>query len=103
MNTFRNILIASTAFGAGLQSAFAKCMLNGVEIPCSQISPVLWAIPIVMGIIGLLFFVFWLWMLIDAIKNEKENKLVWVLVILFLNLLGALIYYFAAKRKRIAK
>lgn len=39
--------------------------------------------------------VFWIWMLLDAIKHcpGRENlKLVWVLVILLTNILGAVLY-----------
>lgn len=45
-------------------------------------------------------FVFWIWMLIDAATREFEkdiDKVVWILVIVFLNLLGALIYYLVVK------
>jgi len=53
-------------------------------------------------VIGLLLFVFWIWMLIDAIKNpalSNTEKIVWVLVILFLHFLGAVIYFFAGRRR----
>jgi len=49
---------------------------------------------------GLLAFVFWIWMLIDAIKNpslDGTQRIVWVLVIVFLHALGALIYFFAGR------
>ncbi len=52
--------------------------------------------------LALLAVVFWIWMLIDAIQNPALNgteKVVWVLVILFLHFLGALIYYFVGRRK----
>ena len=59
------------------------------------------------GIIGLILFalasIFWLWMLIDAITNAALNgteKLIWVLVVLFLHLLGALLYFFVARGGR---
>ena len=45
-------------------------------------------------------FVFWLWMLIDCLKRNFKNdieKVVWVLVMIFLHLLGAIIYYFVVK------
>lgn len=100
MKLLRTGLITILAFLAGIQSAFAACTLNGQEIPCGEIPGWVWAIPIVAGVIGIFGFIFWLWMLIDAIKNEKENKTMWVLLIIFLNFLGALIYYFVAKRKR---
>lgn len=50
--------------------------------------------------------VFWLWMLIDCLKRQDDKfaiggnnaKLIWVLVIIFTGLIGALIYYFLIKR-----
>ena len=51
-------------------------------------------------IAGILLFVFWIWMIIDCAKRnfKKENeKIVWILVIVLLNVLGATIYYFAVK------
>jgi hypothetical protein len=69
--------------------------------------------PIFLGGLGILFillivvvavalFAFWLWMLIDALRNKAltdNEKLVWVLVIVFLHFLGALIYFFVARSK----
>ena len=52
--------------------------------------------------LGLLAFVFWIWMLIDAIKNpglSSTERIVWVLVIIFLHFLGALIYFFAGRSR----
>jgi hypothetical protein len=55
------------------------------------------------GLIGLLLTIFWLWMLIDAVTSSSiqgTEKIVWVLVILFTHILGALIYYFVARGGR---
>jgi hypothetical protein len=54
------------------------------------------------GIIALLMFVFWIWMLIDAIKNKgltDGEKIGWVLAIVFLHIIGSLIYYFIGRPK----
>jgi hypothetical protein len=54
------------------------------------------------GVIGLLCSVFWLWMLIHAISNKNltdGEKVVWVLVIIFLPFLGSVLYYFIGKPK----
>jgi hypothetical protein len=65
------------------------------------------------GIVGLLFllvalvvgvaaFAFWIWMLIHAITNKgltDGEKIAWVLVVLFLHVLGALIYFFIGRPK----
>jgi len=44
----------------------------------------------------------WIWMLVDCAVKEKEgaDKIVWMLVILFTNFVGALIYLFARKLPR---
>jgi len=47
--------------------------------------------------------IFWIWMLIDALTNpalDSTSKLIWALVIFFLHLLGALIYFFVARGRR---
>jgi uncharacterized BrkB/YihY/UPF0761 family membrane protein len=65
---------------------------------------------IVLGIVFVLIivalsifvFVFWILMLIDCLKRrykESSDKIVWVLVIIFAGIIGALIYYFIVKAK----
>ena len=49
---------------------------------------------------------FWLWMLIDCAMNEPSqgnDKLIWVIIIVFAQLIGALIYFFIRRPKRIAQ
>jgi hypothetical protein len=66
----------------------------------------------IIGLLAMLFaglfilaaFAFWIWMLIDAITNKgltEMEKLIWVLVILFLHCLGGLIYFFVGRPKRL--
>ena len=60
------------------------------------------------GIISLMFlalallaFIFWIMMLIDCIKNpglSSNERIVWVLVIIFLYALGALIYCLVGRK-----
>ena len=55
------------------------------------------------GLVGLLLSVFWLWMLIDAITNtaiQGTEKIVWVLVIIFTHILGAVVYFLIARGGR---
>ena len=55
---------------------------------------------------GLAGFVLWIWMLIDCAVNEPSegnDKVVWILVIVFLNWLGALIYLLARRPQRQAQ
>lgn len=52
---------------------------------------------------GLGMFVFWLAMLVDCATNEKDNseRLLWVLIIIFTNWIGALIYLLARRPLRL--
>ena len=51
-------------------------------------------------LIGVLLFLFWLWMIVDCLKRDFKKdyeKIVWILVMIFLHILGAVIYYFVVK------
>ena len=57
-----------------------------------------------LAIIGLIIFafVFWIFMIVDVAKRnfKKENdKIMWVLIIIFTGIIGSLIYYFLVKKK----
>ena len=57
---------------------------------------------LVLAPLTVLSMVFWIWMLIHAIQNKgltDTEKIIWVLVIVFLHLLGALIYFFVGRPK----
>ncbi len=48
--------------------------------------------------------VFWIWMLVECLTKESSegnDKIIWALVIFFLNLLGAVLYYFIRRPERI--
>jgi hypothetical protein len=48
-------------------------------------------------------FVFWIWMLISAVQNKgltDGEKVAWVLVLVFIHLLGAILYFFIGHPKR---
>lgn len=58
---------------------------------------------LVTGLLSLLCFAFWLWMLVDAVMNKGlsgSEKIMHVLLIIFLPLIGALIYLFVGRPKR---
>ncbi|RJQ54486.1 MAG: PLDc_N domain-containing protein [Actinobacteria bacterium] len=63
---------------------------------------------------GFFFFViwlaalaFWIWMIVDVVKREEaqfpnstgNSKTIWLLVVILLGVIGAIVYYFAVKRK----
>ena len=46
---------------------------------------------------------FWIWMLVDCLKHEPpegNDKMIWVLVIVLTNWIGALIYFFVRRPER---
>lgn len=60
---------------------------------------------LLLGGVALVAFVFWIWMLVDAITNKvlsTGEKVVWVLVIIFLHFLGALLYLLVGRGKRLS-
>ena len=59
-----------------------------------------------LGLISLVFsalwLAFWIWMLVHAITNKGVSdgeKICWVLVVIFLPVLGALLYFFIGRPK----
>ena len=93
---FKNLVTLLLMGVVFVQTASAACMVNGEEVPCSSFP---WWIFVIIFAVAIFFFVFWIKMLIHAIKTESENKAVWIILIVVLQLLGAAIYYFAVKRK----
>ncbi len=76
--------------------------MSEIESTTPIIIPIL--LMLIMGSVMMALLAFWIWMLIDCIKNEPDegnNKLIWVLVIIFTQLLGAVIYYFVQRRERL--
>jgi len=52
-------------------------------------------------IITLLATIFWFWMLVDVLKRKKfDDKLTWVVVLMFLNVFGAILYFFMIYKKK---
>jgi Na+-driven multidrug efflux pump len=54
----------------------------------------------------LLCFGFWLWMLIDCATNEPEtgnNKVVWIIIIVFAHIIGAILYWIVRRGQRIGE
>lgn len=47
---------------------------------------------------------FWIWMIIDCVTKESSqgnDKIVWLLILLFTNWIGALIYFFVRRPQRL--
>jgi hypothetical protein len=55
-------------------------------------------------LLGLLYFIFWVWMFIDCLQNprlQSTEKLIWVLVLLFLHVLGPILYFVIGREQRV--
>ncbi len=57
-------------------------------------------------LIGVLGTAFWIWMLVECLTKERSegnDKLIWIIVIALTQVIGALIYFFVRRPKRIAE
>lgn len=86
--------------------AAAKCTVNGKEVDCAELGNQVkgflgWGIGIflLVAALGILATVFWIMMIVHAARHQINNKGIWLVVIIFTGIIGALIYYFAVKRK----
>ena len=64
------------------------------------------AFALMFGLVVILGFLFWVWMLIDCATKESDQgntKIVWVIIIVFTNLVGALIYFFVQRPQRLQR
>ena len=53
-------------------------------------------------LVAILVFVFWIWTIVDCTRRDfrKENdKIVWILLIIFTGPIGSIIYYFEVHRR----
>ena len=54
--------------------------------------------------LNVLILGFWIWMLVDCVANEhpgKDDQLIWVLVIVLANWIGAVVYFFVGRKRRL--
>ncbi len=58
----------------------------------------------VVGLVAIAINVFWVWMLVECLMKESSegnDKIIWALVIVFLTVIGAAIYFFVRRPERI--
>ena len=65
-----------------------------------RLFPVFAGLGLLGGLLGIILFGFWLWMLIDCLKRKFKDKIVWVVVMILLGPLGSILYYFLVKNKK---
>jgi hypothetical protein len=69
--------------------------------PVAALLPLLILFPILL--VGLALVVFWIWMLVDCATKEPSqgnDKIVWILIIVFTHWIGALIYFLVRRPQR---
>ncbi len=55
-------------------------------------------------LIAIISSIFWIWAIVDCAVNEPSggnDKIIWLLVIIFVHFVGALIYYIVRRPERI--
>ena len=60
-------------------------------------------LPLLMFVFLLFSQAFWIWMIVDCAKNRgltDNDRIVWILVVVLVNWLGAAVYFFAGRPKR---
>jgi len=53
-------------------------------------------------IVGIILTIFWIFMIVDVVQRKFKNendRIVWILVVILANWIGALVYYFVIKKK----
>lgn len=55
------------------------------------------------GILSIACLAAWIWALVDILKNEfiGPNKLIWLLLVIFLPLVGVICYYFIGMKQKL--
>ena len=97
----RTFAVVAMAGGAAILSTL---VLGVVEVlPEAAFWPLLF---FELGILSILSILFWVWMLVDCATKEpsaSNDKLVWVLIILFTNVLGAAFYFLIRRPRRLVE
>lgn len=103
---FSSLVLGLVSVTNQVALAAAKCIVNGREVPCEELGNQVkeflgWGIGIILVVLALaiLATIFWIMMVVHAARNPINNKGIWIVVMIFTGIVGALIYYFAVKRK----
>ncbi len=62
--------------------------------------------PCLFFVFGILGTAFWIWMIIDCATkepNDRTDKIIWIIIIVFTHWIGALIYFVVRRPQRIAE
>lgn len=62
--------------------------------------------PLLIFFLAVTALTFWIWMIVECATKEPSqgnDKVVWIVIIIFAQVIGALIYYFIRRPERIAR
>jgi len=96
---------SSCVLRTGVVIAEPLCRMNGREVPCEELSAHLgnlaWVgvgLAVFILVFGFFAFVFWIAMIVHVVRHDVKDKTMWIVLLVFTGLIGALIYYFVGKR-----
>jgi hypothetical protein len=111
MNTFTRYatvigaFVMTTVFGLQRTAFAATCKLNGEEIPCDQLADGAakfvgfgFGLFALFSLLMLAGSIFWIMMVVHAASKPIENRAMWIVILIFTGIIGAIIYYFVVKR-----
>jgi multisubunit Na+/H+ antiporter MnhC subunit len=91
-----------SSFAEGANSAAAAMGALGIYPSVNSIAaqPTM-AAPVVAALLlcAIVLVAFWIWMIVHAIRNDIKEQATWILILMLTNFWGAIVYYFAVKRK----
>lgn len=103
---FINFAMQSTSGSSTASSSADAAALTGFL----GLFGALWVLWFVMFVViaglNITGIVFWIMMIVDAAKREFKNendKIMWILILVFTSWVGALVYYFVVKKKEDAE
>ncbi len=100
VDLMRKVLsVIAFAVGLGLTTILIVAVVGKFE-------PWRWLLGVAVGGVGLAAFAFWVMVLADCLLNEKgegNERVVWTLVIIFTLVIGAALYYFLRRPRRMAE
>ncbi|MET0262209.1 MAG: PLDc N-terminal domain-containing protein [Rariglobus sp.] len=50
------------------------------------------------NLLGLLILILWIFAIIDCVKSNNPNKVVWIIVIILVPFLGSLLYFLFGRK-----
>lgn len=58
---------------------------------------------LMMSLIMLAAFAFWIWALVDILRNEftGSNKIIWLLAVIMVPMIGMILYWFIGREQKI--